>query len=104
MDLSCDLTAIFESLVTDELIPNSVENLSKGGWQRLMLVPEDTRNEQENFLKLAEAFQEKINRVILPIRLGIFALYSTKKVSIFNLSVNKILDHYLRKEDFQYMS
>ena len=32
LDLSCDLAAIFESLVTDELIPNSVENLSKGTW------------------------------------------------------------------------
>jgi len=49
---------------------------------------------------LAEEFQSKINEVILPIRLGIFALYSNKNVSIFNRSVLKILDHYIKIPDF----
>ncbi len=42
-DVSCDLKEILESLVTDELIPNNLENLSKGGWQQLLLSPEAIR-------------------------------------------------------------
>jgi len=40
-DVSCDLPRILESLTTDELIPHAVENLSNGGWQRLLLSKEE---------------------------------------------------------------
>jgi len=65
-----------------------------------MLSPENVRESQDDFIKLAQDFQTKLNEVILPVRLGIFALYSVKKVSIFNRSVLKILDFYIKKENF----
>jgi len=40
-DISCHLKTILESLVTDELIPHEVEDLSSGKWQDLMLTPEN---------------------------------------------------------------
>ena len=42
-DISCHLKTILESLVTDELIPHEVEDLSSGKWQDLMLTPENVR-------------------------------------------------------------
>lgn len=65
-----------------------------------MLSPENVRESQDDFIKLAQDFQTKLNEVILPVRLGIFALYSVKKVSIFNRSVLKILDFYIKRENF----
>ena len=59
-----------------------------------MLSSEEVRSHQDQFLELAEQFQTKINDVILPIRLGIFTLYSVKKLSVFNESVLKILNYY----------
>ena len=35
----------------------------------------------------------------MPIRLGIFALYSTKKVSIFNKTMVDILESYAKRRD-----
>lgn len=40
--------------------------------------------------------------MILPVRLGIYSLYSIKKVAIFNSSILKILDYYIKQEDFQH--
>lgn len=96
------MRTILQSLVDDELIPNEIEDLSNGKWQSLMLSPEDMQIERDNFIQLAESFRDKLNEVVLPVRLGIYALYSTKKVSIFNTYVLKILDYYLSKEDFKY--
>ena len=78
------MRTILQSLVDDELIPNEIEDLSNGRWQSLMLSPEDMQIERDNFIQLAESFRDKLNEVVLPVRLGIYALYSTKKVSIFN--------------------
>ena len=40
----------------------------------------------------------------MPVRLGIYSLYSIKKVAIFNSSILKILDYYINQEDFQHDS
>ena len=94
-DISCHLKSILESLVIDELIPHAIQDLSNGMWQDLMLSPENVRINQDEFLELAKQFQTKLNEVILPVRLGIFTLYSVKKLSIFNRNVLKILDFYI---------
>lgn len=67
-----------------------------------MLSREQIREYQDDFLDLADKFSTRLNKVILPIRLGIFTLYSIKKLSIFNKSIIDILDHYLRDEDFNH--
>ena len=89
-------------MVDDELIPNAIEDLSQGKWQNLMLSPEEMQNERDKFIELSEKFRDKLNEVILPIRLGIYTLYSTKKVSIFNESIIDILDYYIRDDNFKY--
>ena len=57
---------------------------------------DEIKSQQDEFLQLAEQFQEKINQVILPVRLGIYTLYSVKKVAIFNKSILKMLDYYIK--------
>lgn len=59
-------------------------------------------SERENFILLAELFRDKLNEVIIPIRLGIYTLYSVKKISIFNRRVLDILDYYISRSDFKY--
>ena len=59
--------------------------------------------EHEKFIDLSEKFSDKLNKVILPIRLGIYSLYSTKKVSIFNESMIDILDYYIGQNDFKHV-
>ena len=50
-------------------------------------------------MELAERFKRSLNKVILPLRLGIFALYSTKKVSIFNKTMVEILENYAKRRE-----
>ena len=67
-----------------------------------MLSPEEMQIERDDFINLAENFSIKLNEVILPIRVGIYTLYSIKKLSVFNKSVIRILDYYISKDDFKY--
>ena len=55
-EIACDLESILDSLVADELIPNSVKNLSYGGWQQILMSYDEIKSQQDEFLQLAEQF------------------------------------------------
>ena len=50
-------------------------------------------------MKNATQFKSAFNQLILPLRLGVFSLYSARKVSIFNTTIVKILDIYRQSDD-----
>ena len=60
---------------------------------------------QEDLLKNAIAFSEKIVELALPIRMGICSILTEEKVSIFNNQILKVLEdiavtYYFRKAQF----
>ena len=83
-------------MIRDELIPDNVEDLTDGGWSDVILSPTQIYQEQEEFLALAERFKTLFNRLIVPIRLGILALYSANKISIFNKGIERIIEGFLK--------
>ena len=90
---------MLKQLQHDELIPKEVQDITEKDWQDC--VSPDVKAEQDAFLELAEQFKESLNKVILPIRLGIYALYSIKKVSIFNKTIVQILEWYVKHDLFK---
>ena len=96
-----ELSKIFKKLEDDERIPEEKNLTENGNWSELMLTPQRVKQEQEEFLELAERFKRSLNKVILPIRLGVYALYSTKKINIFNSAIVDVLEKYSKKVLYQ---